>query len=147
LRLDPFGIRKLYKKSELEPPMMDNFAYHHIETLDFLYNGPLFVLGFCLLATVMIFIIFAALVMPNKSKGGHVASSFDSLKGNYVFRFASLVMLPLIILAISALHDKDNTDSFMLGIFTLILLSLATVFSVTRIPKYREIIMTNPMKV
>ena len=56
-------------------------------------------------------------------------------------------MLPMLILAISALHDKDNTDSFLLGIFALILLSLGTVFSVTRIPKYREMIMTNPSKV
>lgn len=74
LNYDPFAIRGLYSKNELKAPLMANFAYHHISSLDFLYNGPLYVLGFCLMATIMIFIIFAALIMPQKSKGGHVAT-------------------------------------------------------------------------
>lgn len=99
---------------------------------------------FCLLAVVFLFIIVAAFVMPRKSKSKTVANSFDKLKGNYVFRFAAVVLLPLLIVSVCAMNDRDNTDSFLLGVFTLALLTLATVFSVSRIPRNRETILTNP---
>lgn len=64
LRVDIFDLRSLYNQSDLKPPLADSFRYHGLGSLDYLYNAPMYILGFCLLATVMIFIVLAALVMP-----------------------------------------------------------------------------------